>query len=143
MEELNQASGTQMHLFTDPAHGNPVQVMHDSHGSDELVAVEAARKEFGDRRLEHFFALGAIRLAEPVEDATSSEGSRIDYESLLSPLILQRTPTMRTLSSLLGVHIYHLVGFRFLESFPACSLVSGLGALGLAFCALIGFQRDL
>ena len=72
--------------------------MHDRHGGDELVAIEAARKDSGNRRLEYLFALGAILLAEPVEDATRSEGSRVDDESLLTPLVLQRSPTMRDFS---------------------------------------------
>ena len=50
---------------------------------------------------------------------------------------------MRALSPVLGADLYHLVGFQFLESFPACSFVPGLGTLGLAFCALIRLQRNL
>jgi hypothetical protein len=85
--------------------------MQDSHGGNELVAIQATRKDFGDPRPEHLFALGAIFLAQPMEGTSNSQGSRLQYVLLLTPLVLQRTPTMRTRSPVLGVHLDHLVGF--------------------------------
>jgi hypothetical protein len=66
MEDLHQAAGTHLDLFTEPAHGNPVQIMHHDRSGDQLVTIQVAGKDTGDPGQENLLTFRVISFAQPV-----------------------------------------------------------------------------